>query len=126
MGGLLAMLDVLVRLVAVTDGEGSHPHLPGRRVAAPRRAETAAALAHLADREIYRLGMPNAGVRERTLTPVLEDLLRGFDVCLAPWEHDAHRDHQAAGHAALATGPADGRHRGDARLHGRQGLVVLC
>jgi LmbE family N-acetylglucosaminyl deacetylase len=30
-------------------------------------------------------------------------------VCLAPWEEDAHADHEAAGRAARQAGSADGR-----------------
>ncbi|MEU5884763.1 PIG-L family deacetylase [Spirillospora sp. NPDC047279] len=110
-GGLLAMLDVPVRLVAVTDGEGSHPHLPAEQITATRRAESEAALAALGSRarcEVVRLGMPDAGVRDEELIPALKDLTRGFDLCLAPWEHDAHRDHEAAGRSALAAGAANG------------------
>lgn len=107
-GGLLAMLDVPIRLIAVTDGEASHPHLPAERIAATRRKETGAALAHLTDCEIHRLGMSDAGVHDEGLAPVLTELTRGFDVCLAPWEYDAHSDHEAAGRSALAAGAANG------------------
>ncbi|WP_245679185.1 PIG-L deacetylase family protein [Actinomadura hibisca] len=107
-GGLLAQLDIPVRLIAVTDGEKSHPHLPPAEITAVRRAETEAALAHLGDCEVHRLGMPDADVRDDELTPVLKELVRGFDVCLAPWEYDAHCDHEAAGRSALAAGAAGG------------------
>lgn len=110
-GGLLAMLAALgahVRLVAVTDGEASHPHLDPAAVTARRIAESGAALGHLAPCEVVRLGMPDAGVRAGALAARLDELVRGADACLAPWEHDAHRDHEAAGHAALAAGAPRG------------------
>jgi LmbE family N-acetylglucosaminyl deacetylase len=31
---------------------------------------------------------------------VLAPLVEGFDLCLAPWDHDMHPDHEAAGRAA--------------------------
>ncbi|MBW8482435.1 PIG-L deacetylase family protein [Actinomadura parmotrematis] len=101
-GGLLAMLGVPVRLIAVTDGEGSHPHEPPAAIAARRTAETAAALARLGDVEVVRLGMPDTAVRDDALAPELRALAAGHDVLLAPWEHDVHADHEAAGRAALA------------------------
>lgn len=106
-GGLMAGLaerGARLRIISVTDGEASHPALPGPRVAARRIAETAAALAHIGDCEVVRLGLPDAGVREEDLAAPLRDLTRGFDVCLAPWEHDVHADHEAAGRAALSCG----------------------
>lgn len=109
-GGLLATLGVPVRLVAVTDGEASDPRTDPARLAARRIAETDDAWRHLdpreGPREVVRLGMPDAGVRAGDLAPRLAELLRGFDACLAPWERDAHRDHEAAGRAALTAGAA--------------------
>ncbi len=101
-GGLLALLadrGVRLRLIAVTDGEASHP---GQDVGPRRVAESAAALKHLGACETVRLGLPDSQVDEDELRRLLPDLLDGFDVCLAPWEQDVHRDHEAAGHAALA------------------------
>ena len=31
---------------------------------------------------------------------VLAPLVAGFDLCLAPWDHDMHPDHEAAGRVA--------------------------
>ncbi|WP_169806913.1 PIG-L deacetylase family protein [Actinomadura macra] len=112
-GGLLAMLDVPVTLIAVTDGEGSHPDLPEEQIAAVRRAETEAALAEVRARlgrgaDVHRLGFPDGGIRDERLTPVLTELLGGFDACLATWEADAHRDHEAVGRSALAAGATAG------------------
>lgn len=101
-GGLMAMLaarGVRLRVIAVTDGEASHP---GQDVTARRIAETAAALEHIGHCEVVRLRLPDTGVRDDELAPLLRDLVYGFDVCLAPWEGDVHADHEAAGRAALA------------------------
>jgi LmbE family N-acetylglucosaminyl deacetylase len=106
-GGLMALLadrGVRLRLVAVTDGEASHPHLPGQEIAARRIAESAAALKHIGAVETVRLGLPDSGVREEELQGMLPDLVEGFDVCLAPWEKDVHCDHEATGRAASACG----------------------
>jgi LmbE family N-acetylglucosaminyl deacetylase len=109
-GGIIAMLAAAgarLRLVAVTDGESSHP---GRSAAARaglagRRArERAAALAALGagPAEVIRLGLPDAGLggREAELAARIPALTAGFDVCLAPWEGDLHADHEAVGRAA--------------------------
>jgi LmbE family N-acetylglucosaminyl deacetylase len=106
-GGLMALLadrGARLRLVAVTDGEASHPDLPGQEIAARRIAESAAALTHIGEVETVRLGLPDSGVREEDLRKLLPELVEGFDVCLAPWEEDVHRDHEAAGRAASACG----------------------
>lgn len=103
-GGLMALLadrGVRLRVVAVTDGGASHPD-PG--IADRRVAETTAALKHIGPCEVVRLGMPDTAVRAADLARVLPGLVDGFDVCLAPWEHDVHADHEATGRAALACG----------------------
>jgi LmbE family N-acetylglucosaminyl deacetylase len=97
---LLADRGVRLRLVAVTDGEASHPGEPD--LAARRIAETAAALKYLGDCEVVRLGLPDSGVRDEELIPRLRELTAGFDTCLATWENDVHTDHEAVGRAALA------------------------
>jgi LmbE family N-acetylglucosaminyl deacetylase len=106
-GGILAILAAAgtrVRLVAVTDGEGSHPDADPAAIARTRVAETAAALERLgaAGLEVVRLGFPDTGLaaREEELAAVLTGQCAGFGVCLAPWEADAHADHEAAGRAA--------------------------
>jgi LmbE family N-acetylglucosaminyl deacetylase len=115
-GGIIALLAAAgarLRVVAVTDGESSHP---GRSAAARaglagrRAGERAAALAALgADAaEVIRLGLPDAGLddREAELAARIPDLAAGFDVCLAPWIADLHADHEAVGRAARrAAGP---------------------
>ncbi|NYI05111.1 PIG-L deacetylase family protein [Allostreptomyces psammosilenae] len=110
LGGTLARLartGARVRLVAVTDGETSHPRsatlTPGR-VADVRIAETSEALQRLGlgDAEVVRLGIPDTRIarHESALVARLTRLVEGFDLCLAPWRGDAHADHEAAGRAA--------------------------
>ena len=111
-GGIIALLAAAgarIRLVAVTDGEGSHPGLDraaAAALAARRVAETAAALDRLGAPgiEVVRLGLPDTGLAacEAELGTVLGGALAGFDVCLAPWNADVHADHEAAGRAAAA------------------------
>jgi LmbE family N-acetylglucosaminyl deacetylase len=108
-GGIIALLaaaGAAVRVVAVTDGEASHPGGPPAVLAARRDRERAAALGALgaAQAEVIRLGLPDAGLagRDAELAPRLRDLAAGFDVCLAPWEADLHADHEAVGRAARA------------------------
>jgi LmbE family N-acetylglucosaminyl deacetylase len=110
-GGTMAILaaaGVRVRLVAITDGEGSHPDADPAAVARTRAAESAAALDLLGASgiEVTRLGFPDTGLadREEELAAVLCEQLEGFGMCLAPWEADAHADHEAAGRAAWRAG----------------------
>ena len=116
-GGLLAMLAASrarLRLIAITDGEASHPGLDraaAARLAEARVAETSTALQRLgAPAEIVRLKMPDTGVarREPEVRAALSALVPGFQVCLAPWEGDLHADHAAAGRAARGACAAAG------------------
>jgi LmbE family N-acetylglucosaminyl deacetylase len=116
-GGLLAMTATAgarIRLVAVTDGEASHPGMDqtgADELAECRAAETVTALAELgAPVEIVRLRMPDTGVarREPELRDQLTELVTGFGVCLAPWDGDLHADHEAAGRAAAGACAAAG------------------
>lgn len=112
LGGLLALLaasGVRLRLVAVTDGEASHPGIDDVAALVARRVgETTSALAALGAGgvEIVRLGMPDTGLAEREgeLARALGRAASGFEVCLAPWEADVHSDHEAAGRAAVSAG----------------------
>jgi len=106
-GGTMAILAAAgarLRLIAVTDGEGSHPAADPAVIGSARTAESAAALEALGARgvEVIRLRFPDTGLgaREDELSAVLREQCAGFDVCLAPWEADAHADHEAAGRAA--------------------------
>ena len=104
-GGLISMLAASrarLRLVAVTDGERSHRgHASPAPLARRRTAETDAALRALGARgaEVIRLGLPDGGLAKRQdeLAAALAPLVAGFDLCLAPWDHDLHPDHEAAG-----------------------------
>ena len=112
-GGLISVLAASrarLRLVAVTDGEGSHRgRTPPAVLARRRTAETAAALRALGAQaaEVIRLRLPDGAVaaREDELTAALAPLAAGFDLCLAPWDHDLHPDHEAAGRAARRAAP---------------------
>ena len=98
----LAAAGARMRLIAVTDGEASHPGAAA--IGEARAAESAAALDLLGvrDIEVIRLRFPDTGLasREDELAGRLLELCAGFAVCLAPWEADAHADHEAAGRAA--------------------------
>jgi LmbE family N-acetylglucosaminyl deacetylase len=115
-GGIIAILataGVRVRLVAVTDGEASHPGADPADIARIRTAESATALDLLGARdiEVTRLRFPDTGLtaREGELTQTLVEHCSGFgEVCLAPWEEDAHADHEAAGRAARRAGGLTG------------------
>jgi len=127
-GGLLSLLargGALVHLIAVTDGEASHPGSPTvtpSQMAHRRIAESAAALdtLGLGTATVERLGLPDGGVREiearlAAVTAAVVGALAGLAHlgpawCLAPWAGDGHPDHDAAGAAA-----ADGA-SGTARL----------
>jgi LmbE family N-acetylglucosaminyl deacetylase len=107
--GRLAAAGARLRVVAVTDGEASHPGDGAAGLAARRAAERAAALCHLGAQsaEVIRLQLPDTGVaqHETGLAGRLGRLAAGFDTCLAPWDGDAHPDHEAAGRAARAAVP---------------------
>ena len=97
-------------VVAVTDGEASHagdPEWPAHRLAAQRRAESAAGLLHLsAGRPLptLRLGVPDGSVMRYVprLQALLETLLQPGDVALTTWRWDGHPDHEACGAATVA------------------------
>jgi LmbE family N-acetylglucosaminyl deacetylase len=113
-GGIVATLAAAgawLRLIAVTDGEASHHGAGDPAVLARRRmTEREAALRALgaAGAEVIRLGLPDAGLRDREadIARRLATLVAGFDVCLAPWAGDLHADHEAVGRAAGRLGPA--------------------
>ncbi|MEU8819609.1 PIG-L family deacetylase [Actinoplanes sp. NPDC048796] len=102
--GLMATLGD-VTLVAVTDGEASHPDSTvhtRERLAGIRRNETAEAMKRLGlgTSPVVRLGHPDGEVGEAALTDTLTRLLRKDQWCLATWRGDGHPDHEAVGRAA--------------------------
>src|ERR1700690_4275645 len=111
-GGIIARLaraGARLRVIAVTDGEASHPgHGDPAQLARTRMAERGEAMLALGAgaAEVFRLGMPDAGLagRQDDIAAALQDLAAGFDACLAPWEGDMHADHEAVGQAARQAG----------------------
>lgn len=110
-GGLLRALAAsghALTIVAVTDGEGSHPRsttTTPATIVARRSAERARALARLgiSRAEVIRLGAPDGkiGPVDR-LSSRLEEHVQRAQLVLAPWHRDGHPDHDAVGTAALA------------------------
>lgn len=116
-GGLLAELAHAGReagVVAVTDGEASHPGSglwSAQQLAAVRRAETAEALARLGlTSPALRLGLPDGGVQQRedALAAQLAGLLHAGDVVFTTWRLDGHPDHEATGRACAVACHARG------------------
>jgi LmbE family N-acetylglucosaminyl deacetylase len=110
-GGTMAILaaaGIRLRLIAITDGEASHPGAEPAAIARTRIRESAAALDRLGagQAEVVRLGLPDTGLagHEQELSDILAEQCAGFEVCLAPWDGDAHADHEAAGRAARGAG----------------------
>lgn len=112
-GGLVAQATrrgIEVRLLCLTEGEGSHPRSPTHdrgRLADRRRGELHAAALCLGLEEsgVDLLGLPDGAVAEHTteVTTAIVDLgvLPGT-VVVAPFREDGHPDHEAAGRAAAA------------------------
>lgn len=105
-GGILAVLTAAgsgIVLVAVTDGEASHPgrehELRSRR---PRESATAAQRLGTEPIVSHRLGHADGGIDEDRLVVELGGLVGPGDLLLAPWWRDGHPDHDLVGRAALA------------------------
>ncbi len=111
-GGLLALLvehahDVV--LIAVTDGEASHPGSalwPAARLKHSRAAETAAALQTLGagDIQVVRAGFDDGSLAKEydALLRFLMHQVHPDDVLIATWHQDGHPDHDAVGSACAA------------------------
>ncbi|TWC69953.1 PIG-L deacetylase family protein [Herbaspirillum sp. SJZ099] len=108
-GGLIGSLAALgrqVSVVAVSDGEGSHPQESKLHARLPemRARESLSALRHLGlgDAAIQHVCIPDGAVT--AYLPELKKWLRAYlhptDILFAPWRLDGHPDHEAAGHAA--------------------------
>jgi LmbE family N-acetylglucosaminyl deacetylase len=110
-GGLMQgtlQRGVPLELIAVTDGESSHPHsrtVKAHDLASLRRQESQVALQRLGWREpvVTRLGIPDGqvGQQNQKLYDALAHMLRPDDLCVAPWSSDGHPDHDACGRAAV-------------------------
>lgn len=113
-GGLLALLaahGTEVEVVAVTDGEASHPggSLSPAQLSPLRVAETHAALAALGvPASVRRLGLPDGG-GDGLEAPVVQALaLTSHDWLLGPWQGEGHPDHEAVGRACARATARDG------------------
>lgn len=97
-----------VLVVAVSDGEGSHPgsaRWPLPELRAVRAAERNSALAELAggsDVAVVRRGLPDGGITADAVRPRLLELVARTDTIVVPWRYDGHPDHEAVAEAALA------------------------
>lgn len=120
----LSMAGVVVDLLVATDGEASYaPDGPDpAALGTTRRGELDEALARLdVVAAVTRLGLPDgrladheaelrAAVVQMIGSPLSRPSTTAFaadrTVLLAPWEHDPHPDHRAAGRAALSAARA--------------------
>lgn len=106
-GGILLALArrrVPVLLLAVTDGEKSHP---GREdeLRVRRAQERSDALAVLgSDATVRQLRHPDGGIDEQLLRKQLSSHVEPADVVIAPWPSDGHPDHDVCGRAAEGLG----------------------
>jgi len=105
-GGLMSIAAAhhrQVMIVAVTDGEASHPAHDPQVVARIRTSERMRALWELNIRSHveHRLGLPDGAVALHTelLTESLAKVLRDDDVLFCPWSRDGHPDHEATASA---------------------------
>lgn len=96
-------------IVAVTDGEASHPGSPAwppERLRLARARETGAALECLGidATRVQRLGIPDGGVsaQEEALAQRLAAIIQPGDVVVTTWCFDGHPDHEATARACSA------------------------
>lgn len=106
---------ISLHFVAVTDGEASHPlssTATAMNLADVRSRESELGLSRLGvdAPRITRLRLPDGGVRSRasTLQQFLEETLEPDDLCVAPWRHDGHPDHDVCGNASEKASDARG------------------
>ena len=117
-GGLIQTAlsrDISILVIAVTDGEASHPHSTMARnldFASVRSRESRTALRRLGwdVPRIARLHLPDGKVEEHReqLDDALATVVQPGDMCIAPWQHDGHPDHDACGESAVAVSRAAG------------------
>jgi LmbE family N-acetylglucosaminyl deacetylase len=105
-GGLIQLQrqrGVDVQVVAVTDGGASYPQMAPAQLESIRRREQSEALSVLGVGEgaVHRLGVPDGAVAglETSVADAIIEL--HTPIIVAPWVHDHHCDHEAAGRAAL-------------------------
>lgn len=99
-GGLMASVGCPIEIIAITDGEGSHPGRPG--LATLRTQERTRALQRLGvDARVTRLRVPDGGVAAcARLADELAPHVADASLVLAPWPRDGHPDHDATGNVA--------------------------
>ena len=115
-GGLLQLSGSRpALLVAVTDGEASHPgsrDWPPEKLRATRPEETLAALACLGitKPKVQRMGISDGGVTvaEAALAQRLQELIAPNDVVITTWRYDGHPDHEPTARACLLAAAARG------------------
>jgi len=118
LGGTLALLSeagVEVVLVAVTDGEASHapsafPSAEELRARRPEESMIALDRLGIEAQRVVRLGIGDGQVAG-TETELAEAIRHEIDAAswvFAPWEHDGHPDHEAAGRAAARAARSSG------------------
>lgn len=112
-----AAAGVEVAIVAVTDGDASHPDSPTvtpAQLAALRVSESRRACVVLGLPEPVRVGLPDGGVHahEARLAEAIAEAVGGAPgpncVVLSTWRGDGHPDHEASGRAAAEACAATG------------------
>lgn len=107
-GGMMAQWAALhrrVSVVALTDGDASHPGSTlwsPRDLARQRTIESHVALHRLGvPAERFRLGLPDGELASHIddVVELLSGVCRSDDVLISTWAGDGHPDHQAAGEA---------------------------
>jgi LmbE family N-acetylglucosaminyl deacetylase len=117
-GGLLQTFihqRIPIEIIAVTDGEASHPDslFAGKtELGSIRTDESVEALRRIGcpDAVVRRLGLPDGHVGEHfdSLAKMLDEVLFPDDLCLAPWLHDGHPDHDACGEVVASIAGSTG------------------
>jgi LmbE family N-acetylglucosaminyl deacetylase len=130
-GGLIfscARLGTKVTVISVTDGEAACPEVPALDIVRRRELVSAMRALELAPADIFRLGLPDGGLRDREveLAHSLSKCIPEGALMVAPFELDGHADHDAVGRASqraarergltLVRYPIWAWHRGSAEL----------
>jgi LmbE family N-acetylglucosaminyl deacetylase len=102
---LLAADGTETVLVAVTDGEASHPERSEElRVSRPLESAAAAKALGTTASHTHRLRHPDGAVDQVLLIGDLLEVIGPGDLVLTSWWHDGHPDHDRVGRATLAAG----------------------